>query len=78
MMYGGDLKLTVVSDVPTVIADPDFIFIQHTNDKQMFHGVNEQLSNAALTLGYTEQVSRVVHDDEGRPVFEIFRFVKSP
>ena len=32
----------------------------------------------ALALGYEEQVARVVHDNQGRPIFEIFRFVKLP
>ena len=90
MMYEGDLKLTVVSDfarkpamtsddrrqVLTMIGSPDFVFVQHTDDNQLFPGVNEQLSTAALSLGYAEQVQRVVHDDQGRPVFEIFHFVK--
>lgn len=84
MMYEGDLKTTVVSDIlakPTsaaaMIASPDFVFIQHTDDKQLFTGVNDHLRSIALSLGYAEQVQRVVHDDEGRPVFEIFRFEKT-
>ncbi len=91
MMYEGDLKTTVVSDfvrkpamtdddrqhVLAMITSPNCIFVQHTEENQMFPGVNGQLRAAALSLGYAEQVQRVVHDDEGRPVFEIFRFEKA-
>ena len=91
MMYGGDLKLTDVSkfihkpvmtdddraQVSEMIAAPDFVFIQHTEDQQIFDGVNERLRNEALALGYLEQIERVVHDNQARPIFEIFRFVKA-
>ncbi len=84
MMYEGELKLTVLNDiidkpasVAAMIASPDFILIQHTDDKQMFPDVNGRLRTAAASLGYSEQIQRVVHDDEGRPVFEIFRFEKT-
>lgn len=91
MWYEGDLKLFAASDLVrkpaltedarrqllTAVQSPGFAFIQHTDDKQMFPGVNGQFRAAALALGYTEQVERVVHDNEGRPVFEIFRFVKT-
>ena len=92
MMYAGELQLTGVSEfihkpamtdddlkhVSAMIAAPDFIFIQHTDDQQIFEGVNDELRNAALVLGYSEQIERVVHDNQARPVFEIFRFVKTP
>jgi Dolichyl-phosphate-mannose-protein mannosyltransferase len=84
MMYEGDLKLALVSDfagkpagLAAMIASHDFVFVQHTEDKQIFPDVNGRLRSAGLSLGYAEQVQRVVHDDEGRPVFEIFRFEKT-
>ena len=92
MTYGGDLKLTDVSKfihkpamtdddrthVSALIAAPDFIFIQHTDDQQIFDGVNDRLRSEARALGYSEHIERVVHDNQARPVFEIFRFVKTP
>ena len=82
MMYGGNLKLTAMTDgrtdVSALIATPDFIFIQHTDDQQIFDGVNDRLRSEARALGYSELVERVVHDNQARPVFEIFRFVKTP
>jgi hypothetical protein len=79
MWYGKDLNLFSVSEKDpqfrTQVSSPDFVYIQHTDDKQMYNNVNQQLRDAALALGYTERIERVVHDDEGRPVFEIFHFV---
>jgi hypothetical protein len=91
MWYEGDLKLFNASDpvrkpamteadrrqLLATIESPGFVFIQHTDDKEMYPGVNGQFRDAALALGYTEHVERVVHDNEGRPVFEIFRFVRA-
>jgi hypothetical protein len=58
------------------IDGPDRIFIQHTEDKQMFPGVNGRLRDIAGQLGFTERIERVIHDRNGRPVFELFRFEK--
>jgi hypothetical protein len=91
MWYGNDLKLFTATDQtrkPSMTDDdrraflaelalPNAVFIQHTDDYQMYDNVNVQLRNAALALGYTEQVERVVHDNEGRAIFEIFRFVNT-
>ncbi len=88
--YGNDLKLFGASEQsrkPSMtdedrraflaeVTAPDFVFIEHTDDKQMFPNINVQLRSAALAIGYTEQVERVVHDYQGRPVFEIFHFVR--
>jgi 4-amino-4-deoxy-L-arabinose transferase-like glycosyltransferase len=83
MMYGGNLKLTAMTDddrthISALIAAPDFIFIQHTDDQQIFDGVNDRLRSEARALGYSEEVERVVHDNQARPIFEIFRFVRTP
>jgi hypothetical protein len=89
MWYGNDLKLFSATDQtrkPSMTDDDrraflaelglrDTVFIQHTDDKQTYDNVNTQLREAALAPGYTEQIERVVHDNQGRPVFEIFRFV---
>jgi len=58
------------------IGSGDFLFIQHTDDKQMFPGVNDRFRKATAALGYHEVVERTVADRNGRPVFELFRFAK--
>ncbi len=57
------------------VAATDFLFVQHTDDKQILPGVNGKLREAARKLGYGEKVLKVILDRNGRPVFEIFRFV---
>jgi 4-amino-4-deoxy-L-arabinose transferase-like glycosyltransferase len=82
MFHEGDLPLFVVADgqpseLKREIETPDCVFIQHTEDKQIFPGVNDRLRQAAAGLGYGERVERVIRDRNGRPVFELFRFVKA-
>jgi hypothetical protein len=60
------------------ISNPDFQFVRHTDDKQMFPGINDRLRKAAAEAGYTERVERTIKDRNGRPVFELFRFQKAP
>jgi len=55
----------------------DCMLIQHTEDKQIFPGVNDRFRQAVEALGYTEKVVRVVHDRNGRPVYELFRLEKT-
>jgi hypothetical protein len=81
MFYGGDLQLIAMNgatpdQIAAVVARPNAIFIQHTDNNQIFPGVNERLRTIAAGLGYSEESLRIVHDDEGRPVFEIFRLTK--
>ncbi|HEY4088527.1 MAG TPA: hypothetical protein VGM43_21495, partial [Bryobacteraceae bacterium] len=83
MFYGGALRLTPIDEatpdeIAVAVLKPNAIFIQHTEDNQMFPGVNERLRGIAAGLGYSEQPLRTVHDDEGRAIFEIFRLTKNP
>ncbi|HKD08372.1 MAG TPA: glycosyltransferase family 39 protein [Bryobacteraceae bacterium] len=90
VLHEGDLPM-FVADVPAPGAPPteanrkeilreigseDRVFIEHTDDKQMFPGVNGRLKQAAEDLGYVEQPEKTVRDSNGRPVFQLFRFRK--
>jgi len=89
--YLNGLRVLHEGDLPMFTPDPegdqkqfasqvsaaDFLYIQHTADKQMFPGVNERLRKAAAALGYEEHLERTVADRNGRPVFELFRFRKA-
>ena len=90
LMFEGELPV-FIAQVPAVDATPteaelaeirreidgsDRLFIQHTDDKQMFPGVNGRFRDVTAKLGYTESVEQVIHDRNGRPVFELFRFEK--
>ncbi len=88
LLHEGDLPMFVTSvpaegqvlseaekqELTRQISNPDFLFIQHTADKQMFPGINDRLRSAAEGLGYREVVEKTVPDRNGRPVFELFRF----
>jgi hypothetical protein len=83
MLHEGDLPVFVVADgdpaeLKREIETPECVYIQHTEDKQIFPGVNDRLRQAATSLGYSEHIERTLHDRNGRPVFELFRFVKTP
>jgi 4-amino-4-deoxy-L-arabinose transferase-like glycosyltransferase len=64
------------AEVLREIESPDRVFIQHTDDKQMFPGINGRFRDITGQLGYAEKPVRVIHDRNGRPVFELFRFEK--
>jgi 4-amino-4-deoxy-L-arabinose transferase-like glycosyltransferase len=58
------------------IEDPTHVFIEHTDDQQMFPGINTRWRDAAAQLGYSEKIDKTIHDRNGRPVFELLRFEK--
>jgi hypothetical protein len=66
-----------LAEIRREIDAPDRVFIQHTDDKQMFKGVNQRWRDVAARLGFTEKVEKVIHDRNGRPVFELFRMEKA-
>lgn len=88
LLHEGDLPLFMAlvpaeGQVPTdaekqelsrQLGSEDFLFIRHTDNKQIFPGVNTRLRQAAAELGYKEVIERIVPDRNGRPVFELFRF----
>jgi hypothetical protein len=53
------------------------IWIGHTLAFQEFAGTNDRIVKSAASLGLRKQMIEVVPDRNGRPVFEIFRFVRS-
>lgn len=88
MLHEGDLPLFIPpvppagaqpsaagrAELTEAIADSSRLFIEHTDDKQMFPGVNGRFRQAAADAGFLEHVERVISDRNGRPVFELFRF----
>ena len=83
MLHPGELQLFLVDvnadekEIRRQVSSPDFLFIEHTDDKQMFPGINDRLRQAATKVGYVERVERRIPDRNGRPVFELFRFVRA-
>ena len=91
LMFEGDLPIFIaqvppagatptkaeLADIRNQIDGSDRLFIQHTDDKQMFPGINTRFRDLAGQLGYAEKLERVIHDRNGRPVFELFRFERA-
>ena len=79
-LHRGRLHLFVVepaapaSEIKRMVGSSETLFIQHTEDKQIFPGANDRFREAAQRQGYVERIERTIDDSNGRPVFELFRF----
>ena len=58
-----------------MIGSPDNLFINHTSDFEFFH-VNDRLVKYAEGAGYRRRIEAVIADSNGRPVYEVYRFVR--
>jgi len=58
-----------------MVEDSRAVFVGHVAGEEMFPKVNERLARAAEGFGFRKEVLRTVADSNGRPRFEIFRFV---
>jgi 4-amino-4-deoxy-L-arabinose transferase-like glycosyltransferase len=52
------------------------VWIGHTAQFEQWAGENERITRVAREAGFEKQVIETVPDRNGRPVFEIFRFVR--
>jgi Dolichyl-phosphate-mannose-protein mannosyltransferase len=76
LLSRGKLPLRVGPDPATSPElKPDHIFINHTKDFTFFPGVNEKLVKYAADNGYRREIMAVIPDSNGRPVYEVYRFV---
>ena len=59
-----------------MLNDPGAIFVSHAPGREVISGVPERLEQFAAASGYRKELLHTVWDSNGRPVFEVFRFVK--
>jgi len=59
-----------------LLLSDDLIFVTHVPGLENFPEVRPRLDRAAADRGLHREVVKIVPDSNGRPVFEIFRFVK--
>jgi hypothetical protein len=64
-----------LSTIAAMIADPNGLFVTHVAAREVFKGVRERLGAVAASAGYQKRVIQTVSDSNGRPVFELWRFV---
>jgi 4-amino-4-deoxy-L-arabinose transferase-like glycosyltransferase len=77
--YGLDSRAGAkgAAELARMVENPDLLYVEHTESKQLIPRVNDRLRNRAAGLGYGERVERVIPDSSGDPVFEIFHFEKT-
>jgi hypothetical protein len=66
-----------LAELREMLADPNALFLDHVREHEIFPEVGVRLDRAARSLGYREEVVRTVADSNGRPMFEILRFLPS-
>ena len=59
-----------------IISGPQNIFIAHTKEYEVFPGNNEKLVQFAAAAGWRTETLRIVLDNFGRPVYDVYKFVK--
>jgi hypothetical protein len=56
--------------------DPGAVFVGHAPGWEVTAGVPERLDRFATASGYRKELLNTVWDSNGRPVFEVFRYVR--
>ena len=82
LLERGRLPVRVASDpadpgeVRRQVSSPGHLFLGHTTGNEFFPGATAKLEAAAARLGYRRQLLRTVADSRGKPIFEIYRFIR--
>jgi hypothetical protein len=84
----GRLPLTIIYDavppeggapdahrVAAAVGDPDHLFIGHTKDFEFFQS-GEVIVKDVEAEGYRKEMLGIIPDSWGRPVYEVYHFVK--
>jgi 4-amino-4-deoxy-L-arabinose transferase-like glycosyltransferase len=59
------------------VASKDAVFLSHTEGNEAFPGINAALDAVARSAGYRPQVLKVIADRFNRPIFQVYRYVRS-
>jgi len=58
-----------------MLEDPQGLILDHVREREVFAEVGARLDRAARSFGYHREVVHTIPDSNGRPMFEIIRFV---
>jgi 4-amino-4-deoxy-L-arabinose transferase-like glycosyltransferase len=58
-----------------MLQDPAALMLDHVREHEVFANVGARLERAAGSMGYRKEVLQTIADSNGRPMFEIARFV---
>jgi Ethanolamine utilization protein EutJ (predicted chaperonin) len=64
-----------VRQAQSMLEDPEAVFLGHVQEKEVFEGVNVRLEKYAESRGLHKQMVQTIADSNGRPLFQLFRFV---
>ena len=64
-----------IGDVRAMLHDPGALVLDHVRAHEVFPNVGVRLDGVARSLGYRRELVRSISDSNGRPMFEIVRFV---
>jgi dolichyl-phosphate-mannose-protein mannosyltransferase len=64
-----------LGEIRDMLRDPEGLTLEHVREHEVFPDVDERLDRVAQSLGYHREVVRTIPDSNGRPMFEILRFV---
>ena len=64
-----------LAEIRRMLQAPGGLILNHVREHEVFRNVGARLERAARSLGYRKEVVQTVADSNGRPMFEIIRFV---
>jgi len=64
-----------LDQIREMLRDPGGLILDHVREREVFPSVGARLDRAARALGYRPEIVSTVPDSNGRPMFEIVRFV---
>jgi hypothetical protein len=64
-----------IGEIRALLEDPRGLVLDHVREHEVFPKVGMRLERAARALGYRREVVRTIPDSNGRPMFEVMRFV---
>ncbi|MEN6532583.1 MAG: glycosyltransferase family 39 protein [Bryobacteraceae bacterium] len=78
---GAGLRSAEISEVDRqglqeLVTGPQNVAVVHTEPNEEFAGSKQRLIEFARNAGYRHELVQTIHDRNGRPVFEIFRFMR--
>jgi hypothetical protein len=57
-----------------MISDPSAVFLRHTTGNEQFLGLNGKLDSFAIENGFEREILQLIHDRNGRAIFEVVRY----
>jgi hypothetical protein len=64
-----------LGEIGRMLQNPRALMLGHVREHEVFQDPGGRLERAARSLGYRKEVVRTIPDSNGRPMFEIVRFV---